>query len=72
MQTQIEKPSLQPKNSSHYRPVGDGKIMIVTECLVMILVILQTYWYAVLLMGIGFVITMALFIKCFAAHTPSR
>ena len=23
-------------------------------------------------MGIGFVITMALFIKCFAAHTPSR
>ena len=32
----------------------------------------QTYWYAVLLMGIGFVITMALFIKCFAAHTPSR
>jgi len=30
-----------------------------------------TYWYAVLLMGIGFVITMALFIKCFAAHTPS-
>ena len=52
--------------------MGDGKIMIVTECLVMILVILQTYWYAVLLMGIGFVITMALFIKCFAAHTPSR
>ena len=34
--------------------------------------LLQTYWYAVLLMGIGFVITMALFIKCFAAHTPSR
>ena len=30
-----------------------------------------TYWYGVLLMGIGFVITMALFIKCFAAHTPS-
>jgi len=30
-----------------------------------------TYWYAVLLMGIGFVITMALFIRCFAAHTPS-
>jgi len=30
-----------------------------------------TYWYAVLLMCIGFVITMALFIKCFAAHTPS-
>jgi hypothetical protein len=23
-------------------------------------------------MGIGFVIFMALFIKCFAAHTPSR
>merc|ERR1711868_201671 len=30
-----------------------------------------TYWYGVLLMGIGFVIMMALFIKCFAAHTPS-
>jgi len=30
-----------------------------------------TYWYAVLLMGMGFVIFMALFIKCFAAHTPS-
>jgi len=29
------------------------------------------YWYAVLLMGMGFVIFMALFIKCFAAHTPS-
>ena len=36
------------------------------------LIFLQTYWYGVLLMGIGFVITMALFIKCFAAHTPSR
>jgi len=23
-------------------------------------------------MGMGFVIFMALFIKCFAAHTPSR
>jgi len=30
-----------------------------------------TFWYAVLLMGMGFVIFMALFIKCFAAHTPS-
>lgn len=29
------------------------------------------YWYAVLLMGIGFVIFMAVFIKCFAIHTPS-
>jgi len=30
-----------------------------------------TYWYAVLIMGIGFVIVMALFIKCCASHTPS-
>jgi len=29
------------------------------------------YWYAVLLIGMAFVIFMALFIKCFAAHTPS-
>ena len=41
-------------------------IPLIINCL------LQTYWYAVLLMGIGFVITMALFIRCFAAHTPSR
>merc|ERR1712241_386864 len=29
------------------------------------------FWYAVLLMGIAFVIFMAVFIKCFAIHTPS-
>eukprot|EP00096_Caligus_rogercresseyi_P006998 TRINITY_DN2419_c0_g1_i1.p1 TRINITY_DN2419_c0_g1~~TRINITY_DN2419_c0_g1_i1.p1 ORF type:complete len:912 (+),score=234.10 TRINITY_DN2419_c0_g1_i1:255-2990(+) len=29
------------------------------------------FWWAVLLMKIGFVIFMALFIKCFAIHTPS-
>ena len=29
------------------------------------------YWWAVLLMGIGFITFMGLFIKCCAAHTPS-
>ncbi|XP_060523585.1 disintegrin and metalloproteinase domain-containing protein 10 isoform X2 [Cylas formicarius] len=29
------------------------------------------YWWAVMLMGIGFVIFMGLFIKCCAVHTPS-
>merc|ERR1711981_1348745 len=29
------------------------------------------FWYAVLLMGIAFVIFMACFIRCFAIHTPS-
>lgn len=29
------------------------------------------YWWAVLLMGIGFIIFMGLFIKCCAVHTPS-
>jgi len=31
----------------------------------------QEYWYAVLLMGVGFIILMGLFIKCCAVHTPS-
>jgi len=30
------------------------------------------FWYAVLLMGIAFVIFMACFIRCFAIHTPSN
>ena len=34
-------------------------------------VFLQEFWWAVLLMGIGFVIFMAIFIRCFAIHTPS-
>ncbi|XP_014233900.1 disintegrin and metalloproteinase domain-containing protein 10 isoform X1 [Trichogramma pretiosum] len=29
------------------------------------------YWWAVLLMGIGFIIFMGIFIKCCAVHTPS-
>lgn len=29
------------------------------------------FWWAVLLMGIGFIIFMGLFIKCCAVHTPS-
>nr|CAG4648533.1 EOG090X02I4 [Polyphemus pediculus] len=29
------------------------------------------YWWAVLLMGVGFVILMGMFIKCCAVHTPS-
>lgn len=29
------------------------------------------FWWAVLLMGIAFVIFMAIFIRCFAIHTPS-
>jgi disintegrin and metalloproteinase domain-containing protein 10 len=29
------------------------------------------FWWGVLLMGIAFVIFMAVFIKCFAIHTPS-
>jgi disintegrin and metalloproteinase domain-containing protein 10 len=32
---------------------------------------ITTYWYAVLCMAIAFVVIMALFIKCCAAHTPS-
>lgn len=31
----------------------------------------QEYWWAVLLMCIAFVILMAIFIRCFAIHTPS-
>lgn len=29
------------------------------------------YWWAVILMGIGFLIFMGLFIQCCAVHTPS-
>ncbi|XP_077288969.1 zinc-dependent metalloprotease kuz isoform X2 [Arctopsyche grandis] len=29
------------------------------------------YWWAVLLLGVGFVVCMGLFIKCCAVHTPS-
>jgi disintegrin and metalloproteinase domain-containing protein 10 len=32
---------------------------------------ITNYWWAVLLMGIGFIIFMGLFIKCCAVHTPS-
>lgn len=32
---------------------------------------ITTYWWAVVLMGVGFVIFMGLFIKCCAVHTPS-
>lgn len=32
---------------------------------------LQLYWWAVLLMGVGFVVLMAAFIKVCAVHTPS-
>lgn len=32
---------------------------------------LQEWWWAVLLMGVGFIILMGLFIKCCAVHTPS-
>ncbi|KAJ9581414.1 hypothetical protein L9F63_023408, partial [Diploptera punctata] len=31
----------------------------------------EEYWWAVLLMGIAFIIFMGLFIKCCAVHTPS-
>lgn len=34
-------------------------------------VTLQEFWWAVLLMGISFVIFMAIFIRCCAIHTPS-
>ena len=33
--------------------------------------IFQEFWWAVLLMGITFVIFMAIFIRCCAIHTPS-
>jgi len=46
-------------------------ILLNQETLLTIAEWVTTYWYAVLLMGMGFVIFMALFIKCFAAHTPS-
>lgn len=29
------------------------------------------YWYAVMLLGVGFVVFMGIFIKCCAVHTPS-
>ncbi|KAK0425194.1 hypothetical protein QR680_009080 [Steinernema hermaphroditum] len=31
----------------------------------------QEHWWAVILMGIGVIIVMALFVKCCAVHTPS-
>lgn len=31
----------------------------------------QEYWWAVLLMGVAFVLFMGVFIKCCAVHTPS-
>jgi disintegrin and metalloproteinase domain-containing protein 10 len=31
----------------------------------------QEYWWAVLLMGVAFVVFMGIFIKCCAVHTPS-
>jgi len=41
------------------------------ETLLTIVQLVTEYWWAVLLMGIAFVIFMAIFIKCFAIHTPS-
>ena len=33
--------------------------------------LIQEYWWAVLLMGVAFVLFMGVFIKCCAVHTPS-
>ena len=41
------------------------------ETLLTIVQWVTEFWWAVLLMGIAFVIFMAVFIKCFAIHTPS-
>lgn len=41
------------------------------ETLLTIVQLVTEYWWAVLLFGIAFVIFMAIFIKCFAIHTPS-
>jgi disintegrin and metalloproteinase domain-containing protein 10 len=41
------------------------------ETLLTIVQLVTEYWWAVLLMGIAFVIFMAICIKCFSIHTPS-
>ena len=41
------------------------------ETLLTIVQWVTEFWWAVLLFGIAFVIFMAIFIKCFAIHTPS-
>merc|ERR1712241_9231 len=41
------------------------------ETLLTIVQLVTEYWWAVLLMGIAFVIFMAIFIRCCAIHTPS-
>ena len=41
------------------------------ETLLTIVQWVTDFWWVVLLTGIGFVIFMAIFIKCFAIHTPS-
>lgn len=41
------------------------------ETLLTIVQWVTEFWWAVLLCGIAFVICMAVFIKCFAIHTPS-
>lgn len=40
-------------------------------CKNVFLSIAQEYWWAVMLMGVAFVLFMGVFIKCCAVHTPS-
>lgn len=50
-------------NSLCFHRVDTTRLMLIN--------IPQEYWWAVLLMGIAFIIFMGLFIKCCAVHTPS-
>ncbi|XP_056642317.1 disintegrin and metalloproteinase domain-containing protein 10 isoform X1 [Diorhabda sublineata] len=46
-------------------------LLLNKETLINVAQWITEYWWAVLLMGIGFIIFMGLFIKCCAVHTPS-
>ena len=65
------------QKSGRERPIFFFKLYIylpvclLQETLLTIAQWVTEFWWAVLLMGIAFVIFMAIFIRCFAIHTPS-
>jgi len=46
-------------------------VILLQETLLTVAQWVTEYWWAVLLMGIAFVVVMGCFIKCCAVHTPS-
>ena len=74
-----QESAIQSRNTPYHSSVDNGMASNAVRPIFLLsalnshvfLRLMQEYWWAVLLMGVAFVVLMGIFIKCCAVHTPS-